>query len=323
VTTSWPTLTLGCAQLGNLFEPMPDAQAQQVLQAAWRAGIRSFDTAPHYGLGLSEQRLGRFVESLSAEQRSEIRVSTKVGRHLRPVPLEPGATDRAAGFAVPATAVRVWDPTRGGVRTALLDSLTRLRLDRVDTAYVHDPDEHPGLLHSLTAAVDGLVALRQEGLVRCVGVGSKSVGALRLAVANGKVDTLMVAGRNTLLDNSAEASLFPECRNAGVFVASAGVFNSGVLSTPSPAGTFEYTPAPPTILAIARRLSEICRSHGTDLPTAALHHAARDRVVASVVVGARTARQVEENVRRWESPPPQELWADLKASGLLGAAVSA
>jgi D-threo-aldose 1-dehydrogenase len=202
-------LGFGGANLGNLFTAMSDEQAHAVLEAAWECGIRYFDTAPHYGLGLSERRLGAF---LATKPRDEFVVSTKVGRRLVPSPETSDELDEEGGFIVPADPRRVWDPSPDGVRRSLDESLDRLGLDRIDVLFLHDPDEYPDMEASVASAVPTLVALRDEGLVRAVGLGSKSVPAHPAAVRAGDVDVLMVAGRYTLLEQPAAPELIPQCR---------------------------------------------------------------------------------------------------------------
>lgn len=310
-TAEPPRLALGCAQLGNLLEAIDDRQARSVLEAAWSAGVRAFDTAPHYGLGLSERRLGDFLRSLAPAELQQVEVSTKVGRLLERDPgYSRGAMD-TEGFAVPAKLRRVWDVSRDGIRRCLDESLTRLGLDRVATVYLHDPDRYPSSGASVARGLDVLAHLRTERLVTRVGVGSMSTAALEHAVRHPVTDVLMVAGRYTLLDRSAERSLLPRCQERGVEVSAAAVFGSGVLATPTPGGTYEYVPASAETLAYASRLARICEQHGTDLPTAALHFGAQHPAVSQVVVGARTPVQVEENHRRWRTPPGATLWSDL------------
>jgi D-threo-aldose 1-dehydrogenase len=310
-----PPVGLGGATLGNLHEPMTDDEADAVLAAAWDGGIRYFDTAPHYGLGLSERRLGRF---LAGRPRAEYVVSTKAGRLLRPSPGTADRLDTAHLYAVPATHERVWDPSPAGVRRSLEESLERLGLDRVDLLLLHDPDEYD-LGPSLATGIPALVALREEGLVDAVGVGSKSTGALLAGARSGALDLLMVAGRHTLLEQAEE--LLSACRAHGVGVLAAGVLNSGLLALPRPpAGArYDYVEAPDDVLARARRLADVCAEYGVDLPTAALQFPRRSEAVRSVVLGAATADQVRENLARLRVPVPDALWERLAVEGAVRA----
>ncbi|AIJ23686.1 aldo/keto reductase [Amycolatopsis methanolica] len=304
---------LGGANLGNLYAPMSDEQAHAVLDAAWDAGVRHFDTAPHYGLGLSERRLGAF---LAGKPRAEFVVSTKVGRLLVPDPDGANRLDEANHFAVPADHRRVWDFSADGVRRSLDDSLARLGLDSVDIVYLHDPEEHD-LGPALASGLPALATLRDEGVVQAIGVGSKSVAALAAAARTGTVDLLMVAGRFTLLDQPALDDVLPECHARSIGVAVASVFNSGLLATPEPAGRYEYAAAPPDVLDTAREIAAICAEFGVDLPTAALHFPLRDPAVRAVVAGAATPEEVRQNARRLAAAVPADLWTTLRDKGLI------
>ena len=299
-----PRVGLGGGELGNLHEPRSDDDAHALLQAAWDGGVRYFDTAPHYGLGLAERRLGRF---LADKPRGSYVVSTKVGRLLRPSPLTADRLDTANLFAVPAAYERVWDPSPAGIRRSLEESLERLGLDRVDVLFLHDPDAYD-LAPALATGLPALAALRDEGLVRAVGVGSMSTDALLAAARSGAADLLMVAGRYTLLEQAEE--LPDTCRALGVGIVAAGVLNSGLLARPRPAADarYDYGAAPDDVLAEARRLADVCAAHGVDLPTAALRFPLRHDAVRSVVLGAATAAQVRENLARLRAPVPEALW---------------
>jgi D-threo-aldose 1-dehydrogenase len=327
VTTPADRWWLGGAGIGNLGRPVGEAEARATVDAAWEAGIRCFDTAPHYGLGLSERRLGA---ALAGRPREEFRLSTKVGRLL--VPVSPGqdaaGDDLANGFAVPARCRRVWDVSRAGVERSLAGSLERLGLDRVDIVYLHDPDEYdpadaaPGGPDNPGAALDtglrALAALRAEGAVRAVGVGSKSVPALTAAVRTGLPDVLMVAGRYTLLEQPA-AALLRECLDRGVAVVAAGVFNSGALSRPEPDPSlpYEYGRMPDEVFQRVTEIRAVCERHGVDLPTAALAFPSRAPAVTGLAIGAQSPEQVRQNALRATTPVPDSLWDDLRAAGLV------
>jgi D-threo-aldose 1-dehydrogenase len=307
-------LSLGTGDLGNLHREMSDEHAWSILEAAWDGGIRSFDTAPHYGLGLAERRLGAFLQT---KPRDSYVLSTKAGRLLRP---NPGGENRQddEGFAVPAATRRVWDPTPAGVRASLEESLTRLGLDRVDICYLHDPQSYD-LEEGIAVGLPACAGLRDEGLVRAVGVGSAFVPALLAAARTGIPDLLMAAGRYTLLDQSLAAEVLPQCRRHDIGIACASVFNSGLLATdvvPSDA-YHEYAPAPPELLARARRLAAVCAEHGVALPTAALHFPLRDPVVRTVVTSAIHPTQIRQTIARMAEPVPDELWAHLAAERLI------
>lgn len=308
-------LGLGCADVGNLYRPLTDEQAHAVLEAAWDAGVRYFDTAPHYGLGLSERRLGAF---LATRPREQYVVSTKVGRLLRPSPETADRLDDEHQFAVPASLRRVWDTSADGIRRSLDESLARLGLDRVDVLYLHDPEEDD-LARALAHAVPALVALREEGTVTAVGVGSKSTEALVASVRTGALDVVMVAGRYTLAEQPAAAELLPACRTAGVGVVAASAYGTGLLSGAplDERARYDYAGVPAEVLARTRAVAQVCAAHGVALPVAALRFPLREPAVRSVVVGAATPAHVRENVARVRTPVPDALWAELRDRGLV------
>jgi D-threo-aldose 1-dehydrogenase len=310
-------LGYGAANVGNLYRALTDDEAWAVLDAAWESGIRYFDTAPHYGLGLSERRLGAF---LATKPRHDFVLSTKVGRLLRPSPETADRLDDAHHFAVPASVQRVWDFTAGGIRRSLEDSLERLGLDSVDVVYLHDPEEDD-LGPALASGIPGVAALRDEGLVTAVGLGSKSTDALVAGVRAGGLDLVMVAGRYTLVEQPAMDELFPLCRTAGVGVVAAAVFNSGLLSSAHPgAGSrYEYGDVPADVLARAQRIEEICATYDVTLPQAALQFPLQEAVVRCVVVGGARPGHVRENAERIRSAVPAALWERLAAEGLVRA----
>jgi D-threo-aldose 1-dehydrogenase len=307
-------LTFGTGDLGNLYREMPDEVAWSILDAAWDGGIRSFDTAPHYGLGLAERRLGAFLQT---KPRDSYILSTKAGRLLRP---NPGGEDRQddENFAVPATTRRVWDPTPAGVRASLEESLTRMGLDRVDILYLHDPQNYD-LEQGIAVGLPACAELRDEGLVDAVGVGSGSLAALEAAARTGIPDLLMAAGRYTLLEQPLAAEAIPECRRHGTGIACASVFNSGLLAldTVPTDATYDHAPASPDVIARAQRLATICAEHGVHLPTAALHFPLREPVVRTVVTSAMQPGQIRETIARMAEPVPDDLWTHLAAEGLI------
>jgi D-threo-aldose 1-dehydrogenase len=302
-------LGFGAAPLGNLYRPLADDDARATVEAAWDEGVRYFDTAPHYGLGLSERRLGR---ALSVRPRGEFTLSTKVGRLLEPHPSPTGSDLPAGGFAVPDTLVRRPDYSRDGVLRSLERSLDRLGLDRVDIVYVHDPDAHMDT--AVAEAVPALAELRDQGVVGAIGVGMNAVAPLERFVAQTDVDVVMVAGRWTLLDRSARP-LLDACAARGVSVVAAAPFNSGLLSSPRPAedAYFDYRPASATVLARARALADACERHGTVLPHAAVRFPLRDPSVASVVAGFRTPHEAASAARWAAHDLPTGAWPALDA----------
>jgi D-threo-aldose 1-dehydrogenase len=303
-------LGLGTAPLGNLFTEVPGSDADATVDAALAAGITLLDTAPHYGLGLAERRLGRRLARLPRER---FVLSTKVGRLIRP--LEAGQAADPEGFVATPAAKRVWDFSRDGVRRSLAESLDRLGLDRVDVALVHDPDEHER--EAFEHALPALAELRDQGVVRAIGAGMNQAEMLTRFVRQLDLDLVLMAGRYSLLDQRALAELLPSCAERGVAVVIGGVFNSGLLADPRPGATFDYVPAPPGLVARAGRLQAVCARHGVPLRAAALAFPFGHPAVASVLVGARTAAEVQDAVVMMRRPVPAELWAELVADGLL------
>ncbi|MFD3519941.1 aldo/keto reductase [Streptomyces sp. NPDC058653] len=301
------SLGFGAAPLGNLYSAISDGEARATVDAAWDAGLRYFDTAPHYGLGLSERRLGA---ALARRPREEFAVSTKVGRLLEPHPAPTGSDLPAGGFAVPDTLIRRPDYSRSGMLRSLDASLDRLGLDRVDIVYVHDPDDH--LDTAVAEAIPALLDLRDQGVIGAVGVGGNAVGPLLRTVTETDIDTVMVAGRWTLLDRTARP-LLDACAARGISVVAAAPFNSGLLSRPSPApdATFDYGPVPAPLLHRVHRLVDVCTRHGTVLPHAALRFPLRSPEVACVVAGFRSADEVRAAARWAGVDLTDEAWADL------------
>lgn len=304
---------LGGAQAGNLDAARSDATVRESFEAAWAAGVRYVDTAPHYGLGLSERRLGAL---LAERERDEFVLSTKVGRLLVPS-VEPDGDDLAAGFAVPATHHREWDLSRDGIRRSIDDSLERLGLDRIDIAFLHDPDDR--MDEAVADAMPALVELREEGVVRAVGAGMNHSAPLARFVRECDIDVVLCAGRYTLLDQSAMADLMPAALERGVGVVIGGVYNSGLLAVdrPDADATFDYARAPAELLARANAIADVCERHGVTLPEAALAFVTGHPAVVSTVVGMRDVRDTEDAVARAAADVPGELWTELRGAGLI------
>ena len=294
------SLVFGGAPIGGLYAPVSDETAAATLQAAWDAGIRAFDTAPHYGVGLSERRIGDF---LAGRPRAEFVVSTKVGRRLVPAV---GPVDGTDGFYGTPELRRVRDYSADGAVRSLEDSLRRLRLDRVDIALIHDPDEH--MAEALDGAYPALARLRSEGAVGAIGVGVNSASLAEWFVTRSDLDCVLVAGRYTLLDDSAARSLFPLCLTGGVAVLAGGVFNSGILAG---GDRYDYALAPPGLLAQARRIAEVCARYDIPVAAAALRYVLRHPAVTAAVVGARTPDEIRADAGYLSLDILDALWAEL------------
>lgn len=302
-------LGFGGASAGNLYTETTDEEATAAVDCAWAGGIRYFDTAPHYGLGLSERRLGA---ALRHRPREVFVISTKVGRMLEPNPRPAGSDLATGGFAVPDTVRRRFDFSAAAVRRSLEGSLGRLGLDRADLVYVHDPDDHVD--EAIAGAIPELIRMREEGLVSAVGVGMNQWQAPLRMVRETGIDLVMLAGRWTLLDRSGQP-LVDECAARGVAVVAAAPFNSGLLARawPGDGAYFDYGPATPQVLARARALAGICQRHGVSLPDAAIQFPLRHPAVVSVVGGMRSGEEVAATLARFATVVPDDAWTELDA----------
>jgi D-threo-aldose 1-dehydrogenase len=306
------TLGFDAAPIAGLYRAVDEATARATIDAAWEGGIRYFDTAPHYGLGLSERRLG---EALRDRPRNDVVVSSKVGR-LLVARVPPLARDDDM-FDVPGDLTRRRDYSRDGILRSLEATLQRTGLDRVDVLYVHDPDEQ--WREAVEEAVPALVELREAGVVGAIGVGMNQSAMLARFIQKSDVDVVMLAGRYTLMEQGAADDLLPAALERGRSVVAAAVFNSGLLAraeVPDTA-TYDYHPASPEVQVRARLLAAVCREHGTTLPAAAIQFPLRHPAVASVVVGMRSPKEVHHNLAAHAQHVPDELWADLEHRGLL------
>jgi D-threo-aldose 1-dehydrogenase len=302
------SLGFGGAPIGNLFTPVTDTEAEEAIGAAWDGGVRYFDTAPHYGLGLSERRLGK---ALMGQQRSDFVVSTKVGRLLRTNPHPTGSDLSVGGFAVADDVTRVTDYSAAAVEMSIEESLERLGVGYLDIAYVHDPDEYVDQVVHETLPV--LARLRDEGVIGAIGAGMNDWRPLLEFVERGDVDVVMLAGRWTLLDRSG-APLLKECAERGVAVAAAAPFNSGILARNDPQRTdrFDYRTVSARLFERAQALAHLCARHDVDLPQVALQFPLRSDAVVSVVVGMRSGHEAERAVNWMDRPVPDELWGELE-----------
>jgi D-threo-aldose 1-dehydrogenase len=282
-------LGLGTAPLAGLYEAVDEETAYAVVARAWELGMRYFDTAPYYGFGLAERRLGA---TLRGKPREEFVVSTKVGRLLGP-----RASDWRGSY---------FDFSYDGAVRSLEESLERLGLDHVDVALIHDPDDHYD--EALAGAYQALARLRDELVVRAIGVGMNQTKMLCRFACEADPDCFLVAGRYTLLDRSAAEELLPLCEEKGIAVVAGGVFNSGVLAG---GATFDYEAAPSDVVARVAELRATCARHGVPLAAAAVQFPRRHPAVANVLVGCRTAGEVEEDMRLFELSLPATLWAEL------------
>jgi D-threo-aldose 1-dehydrogenase len=311
-TVAVTELGFGAAVIGNLYRATSEHEAADAVAAAWDAGIRYFDTAPHYGLGLSEQRLGA---ALRHYPRDEYVLSSKVGRLL--VSNEhPQGTD-TEGFAVPDDLRRAWDFSKDGVLRSIEATLERTGLDRLDIVYLHDPDEH--WTQAADQAMPALAELRDQGVISAIGAGMNQSAMPARFLRETSADLVMLAGRYTLLDQSALDDVLPAAAETGKSVVAVGVFNSGLLSRDRPVhgAKYDYQDAPAEVVARAGAIAEVCEAHGTTLPAAAIAFPFTHPAVANVTLGMRTREQVERNARLRTAPVPEALWAELYDQGLI------
>jgi D-threo-aldose 1-dehydrogenase len=344
-------LGLGTVPIGGLYSAVEEDAALALVRRTYEIGVRLFDTAPQYGNGLAEERLSEVLPSLP---RDEIVVATKVGRLIRPASfqrkarqvideairnrslkrLQLGAarlreraraqrqgdalTDgrRPAGNSPsPVHLDAIYDFSYDGVMTSFEESLRRLRLDRVDVLYVHDPDYYHA--QALQGAFKALDQLRSDGLVGAIGVGMNDAEPLARFAREAPFDVFLVAGRYTLLDQSALAELLPECEKRGMGIVIGGTYNSGILANPGPGAYYDYQPAPPAILERAQRMQAVCGRYGVPLMAAAIQFPFGHPSVAAVLTGARSIAELEQNAGALGTPIPDDLWAELKTEGLL------
>lgn len=308
-------LGMGGAPLGNLFEVVAEGDAQASLRAAWDAGIRHFDTAPHYGAGLSEHRFGHVLRQ---RPRDGFTLSTKVGRLLRAAQDVP---EQDEGFTGALPFRRTFDYSAKGAERSIEDSLQRLGLSRIDIVYIHDCSEDwhgPAWRERVAEAMGGaarvLTELRRQGVIRAWGLGVNLVEPCLVALEQAEPDLFLIAGRYTLLDHTALHQLFPACAARGVKCVLGGPYNSGLLAGGT---TFNYETAAPEMAARALAMGAVCARHGVDLKAAALQFCAAHPQVAAVIPGARNGAEAAENAALMEVAIPGALWADLRRAGLL------
>lgn len=303
-------LGLGTAALGGMYQPATDEEALATVDHALTAGVSYIDTAPHYTLGLAEQRVGR---ALQDKPRGGFVLSTKVGRLLEPLP--PGEQGDAEDPSWSPPYRRVWDLSRDGIRRSLADSLRRLGLDSIDILYIHDPEGHEDEVYK--SGFPALAELRDQGVIRAIGAGMTQAAMLTRFVQRLDIDVVLCAGRYTLLDQDALTALLPACQERDVSVVIGGVYNSGILANPDPGAPFDYQPANRTLVNRARRIADICEHHKVPLKAAAIQFPAAHPAIVSVLSGSRSPAELDENVTMFEHPIPQQLWQDLKREGLL------
>lgn len=315
-------LGFGAAPLGNLYRAVLEKDAQSTFEAAWKAGIRYFDTAPLYGLGLSETRLNHF---LRGKKRADYVISTKIGRLLKVC--EPSERTGIGKFFDTPSRQEVYDYTYDGVMRSLEASLERLGIDHVDVLFAHDVDvfthksEAARDVHVKTLMSSGykaLVKLREEKTIRAFGAGVNEYQVCETLAAQGDFDIFLLAGRYTLLEQEALNSFLPICEKRGIGIVLGGPYNSGILATGArPGAWYNYDPAPDGILDRVRKIEAVCKAHKVKLPQAALRFPIMHPSVVTVIPGAVSPKEVALNVKTMSAKIPKALWKDLKSQGLL------
>lgn len=312
-------LGFGAAPIGNLYRARSDAEVEALLESAWAAGLRYFDTAPLYGFGLSETRLGRFLQT---KPRAEFVVSTKVGRRLVP---NAGWHEQRNAFIDAAPFEPVYDYSHDGVMRSIEESLTRLGLDEIDIALLHDIGaathgaDHPQVMkEAMQGGYRALDTLRNEGRLRAIGIGANEWQVCAEAMNHGRWDVFLLAGRYTLLEQQPLDLFFPLCARAGIGLIIGGAFNSGILATgPVEGAHFDYGNAPAEVVARVRRLDAICKAHDVPLPAAALQFPRAHPLVATVIPGIASTDELASALDWAKWKIPAALWSDLKSEGLI------
>src|SRR5882757_1018899 len=308
-------LGFGATAIGGMYTEVSEDAALDTVAAAWETGLRYFDAAPQYGRGNGEVRLGR---GLAGYPREDYVLSSKVGRLLRadapPHPDDFDSTGRPYDAGAPDVAT-VYDYSRDGVLRSIEESLTRLGTDRLDIALVHAPDDYVD--EALATALPTLIELREQKVVTAIGAGMNQTAALERFARESDPDMFLLAGRYTLLEQTALQSFLPLCTQRGIAVVAGGVFNSGLLAHAGAGARYDYDPAPADLIARTRRLSEVCQCHGVPLKAAALQFPIAHPRVAAVLTVVRSRAELDENARLFDRPIPGELWRELKAEGLL------
>lgn len=297
-------LALGTAAFGGLFASVSNQQCYETLHAAVDAGVNFIDTAPHYGKGRSEVRLGNAVKNLDT---SQLVISTKIGRLLI------SSTTDIDDFFLDAdnSVERKFDFSATGVRASLESSLQRLGLDHVDILFIHDPDDYAD--DAILRAYPELEKMRSEGLIKAIGIGMNQTAIPTRFVRETDVDMVLIAGRYSLLDQSAADELLPLAFKRGVDVIAAGVFNSGILANPVKGATYDYMPASDELIARAQRIREVLDGHQVSLTGAAMHFPLQHPAVKSILVGCRSVDEVAKNIEEFDKAIPNKVWQDLES----------
>jgi len=295
-------LGLGTATLGGLYKSMSEAECTETVDEALNQGITYIDTAPHYGKGTSERRLGRILHG-----RTGFHVSTKIGRLLVPT------KDDVDEYFMDSdnTVERFFDYSAKAVEKSIKDSLEKLQLDSVDFVFIHDPDDQIYIEQGIKEAFPALAKMRNDGLIKGIGVGMNQNSAPIRFINETDIDMVLIAGRQSLLDQSASEGLLPAALKRGVDIIAAGVFNSGILANPVRGATYDYGPASDELIARAQLIREVLDQHGVSITSAAMQFPLLHPAVKAVIVGCRSAKEVRDNCAAFDAPITEEVWKDL------------
>ncbi len=305
-------LGFGSASIAGLYSQVTDDEARRMIEHAWEVGVRHFDTAPLYGYGQAERRLGSFLRH---QARDSYVLSTKVGRLLRPATADELSAQAIFDGAPPERPE--WDFSRDGILQSLDRSLGRLGVERIDIVYIHDPDDHWEA--AIGSAYPALHELREQGVIGAIGAGMNQAEMLARFVREADMDVLLCAGRYTLLDQSALTELLPLCDERGVSVVMGGIMNSGVLADPRADARYDYREVPADRLAQAQRIRAVCERNEVPLRAAAMQFPLAHPAAASVLAGVRQPAHLDEYLTGMRLEIPDRLWADLRDEGLLDA----
>jgi D-threo-aldose 1-dehydrogenase len=301
-------LSLGTAPLGGLFASVSDKDGDELLKSALDLGINYFDTAPQYGHGVAEIRLGRALQNAKVP----FVVETKVGRVLKRVE---GVEPEKWFPDAPRDIVPIYDYSKAGIRQSFEESLERLGLPHIDIVLMHDAEDY--IPDAINNAFPVLADLRSQGLIKAIGLGMNYVEPALEIMKNTDLDIALIAGRYTLLDQVAQEELFPYALAHNIDISMGGVLNSGVLANPAPGATYNYLPASDEIIARAKKICDFLKEREIPLIAAAVQFPMRHPAVTSIVTGPRNASELQSYIDGFDFPIPESVWVDLENSGLV------
>jgi D-threo-aldose 1-dehydrogenase len=306
-------LALGTAPLGGLFTSVAEADAESTILTATEAGIKYFDTAPLYGYGNAERRLGSALNKSG----KDFVVSTKVGRVLNKITPENKSEDDSLGSYVDVdpTLTPIFDFSREGILRSIEESLARLNISAIDIAYIHDADDRIG--EAIEKSYPVLAELRSQGVIKGIGVGMNFCAPSIKAVKEMDLDIILIAGRFSLLDQSAQEQLFKECKKKNTGVVIGGVYNSGILANPVAGATYDYAPASEALIKKAQQIKQLLADFHVSLTAAAIQFPLRHPAVTSVLTGSRTVKELTANIADFDREIPAAVWDALEESGLV------